>query len=215
ILISVALLFLIIELSYINAKSLIYLNNATEALDQAFAVIGSIAFSVVTILVMMNSVVKWPKYLFPVFDTGLMFLGLNLTHYDTLLDNPIRLALTFFMASFTGIITFSLGLIEFKSFKSDSKVKETELKERLNSLGLRYDSVKSELKSLKSVNSDTMEQLQNSKREIKSLKSQLESKQTDIEKMMDVYLKAEVSRIKKKSEANRTEEEKQLLKEAA
>ncbi|WP_044214630.1 hypothetical protein, partial [Saccharicrinis fermentans] len=119
ILISVALLFLIIELSYINAKSLIYLNNATEALDQAFAVIGSIAFSVVTILVMMNSVVKWPKYLFPVFDTGLMFLGLNLTHYDTLLDNPIRLALTFFMASFTGIITFSLGLIEFKSFKSD------------------------------------------------------------------------------------------------
>ncbi len=202
-------------MSYINAKSLIYLNNATEALDQAFAVIGSIAFSVVTILVMMNSVVKWPKYLFPVFDTGLMFLGLNLTHYDTLLDNPIRLALTFFMASFTGIITFSLGLIEFKSFKSDSKVKETELKERLNSLGLRYDSVKSELKSLKSVNSDTMEQLQNSKREIKSLKSQLESKQTDIEKMMDVYLKAEVSRIKKKSEANRTEEEKQLLKEAA
>lgn len=178
--ISLALSFLIIELSYINAKSLICLNNATDYLNIGFAIIGSIAFSVVTVLVMMNAEVKWPKYVFPVFDAGLMLLGLNLEHYDTLLDNPIRLALTIFMASFTGIITFSLGLIEFRSLKSDTNVKAIELQDRLNSLGLKYDSVKKEFNSLESQMNSDQKQIQSHKTEIEQLKSELKEKQSEV-----------------------------------
>ncbi len=210
VLIPVALSFLIIELSYINAKSLIYLNNATDYVNIGFAVIGSIAFSAVTILVMLNGVIQWPKYIFPVFDTGLMFLGLNLRHFDNLLSDPGRLYITAFMSLLTGFITYSLGLIEFKSLKTDSNVKDSELKERLNSLGLKYDSVKREFNSLECQMNSDQKQIELYKTEIEQLKSELKDKQCNIDKMESVYIKAECSRIKKRKK-NATPEELKFL----
>jgi len=104
---------MMLELSYINAKSLLYIVDKFDMVDRTFAVIGSIAFSSVTIIVMRKSREKWIKIVFPVFDALLVFCGFNLRFADNLLGNPIAFYLTIFMAVFTGIITYSLGIINY------------------------------------------------------------------------------------------------------
>jgi uncharacterized membrane protein SirB2 len=115
--IGLALLFMVMELTYINAKSLFYLVNEFADIDRFFAIVGSLAFSMVTVIVMRKSTEKWPKIVFPVFDTLLVFCGLNLKYYEAIVngtDNEVRFWLTVFMALFTGLITYSLGIINYK-----------------------------------------------------------------------------------------------------
>lgn len=109
--VALALFLLVLELSYINAKSLLYLVSESGLIDKAFAVIGSMAFSVVTVLVMRTSSSKWMRVVFPVFDTLLVFCGFNLKYADNLLGNPVAFYLTIFLAVFTGLIMYSLGSI--------------------------------------------------------------------------------------------------------
>lgn len=108
-----ALFCMIGELSYINAKSLLYIVDKFDNVDRMFAVVGSLAFSCVTVIVMRKSREKWIKIVFPVFDALLVFCGFNLRFADNLLGNPIAFYLTIFMAVFTGIITYSLGIINY------------------------------------------------------------------------------------------------------
>lgn len=109
--IGIALFFLVLELTYINAKSLLYLVSESGLIDRVFAVIGSLAFSVVTVLVMRTSSIKWMRVVFPCFDALLVFSGFNLKYADNLLGNPVAFYLTIFLAVFTGLIMYSLGSI--------------------------------------------------------------------------------------------------------
>ncbi len=209
--INIALLFLVAELSYINTKSLEYMAGDDTLITKLFSVCGAVAFSMVTVLVMKNAQVSWIKVVFPIFDAGLVFLGFNLNYAGDLLGNPVRFFLTVFMALFAGLITYSLGLIEFKNNATDNGDEMKYLKERCNKLGLELDSVKSERKSLLSKMQLVESELKLSGSELNSLKAKLKSRESEIAQMSEVYYKAEVGRIKKKSEANRTPRELEIL----
>ena len=120
------LVFIVLELTFINAKSLNYLSGGFSVVDGVFAIIGSIAFSMVTVLVMMLSKRVWLKITFPFFDMALVFCGFNLQFADELLANPIRFYLSIFLAVFTGIITYSLGQINAEQYTNDSKANQIE-----------------------------------------------------------------------------------------
>jgi len=117
-----ALLFVFCELTYVNTKSLLYLTGNIGLIDAAFSIVGAMAFSSVTILVMRKARKQWIKIVFPVFDSILMFCGLNLLFAHEIAagtDNPIRFYLSIFMAVFTGLITYSLGLINHADHAAD------------------------------------------------------------------------------------------------
>lgn len=103
---------MVLELSYINTKSLVYLVEDFDITGKVFAVIGAAAFSMVTILVMRTSRMRWVKIVFPLFDMLLVFCGFNIRFADKLLVNPVAFSLTVFMAVFIGLITYSLGIID-------------------------------------------------------------------------------------------------------
>ena len=118
-----SLLFVFCELTYVNTKSLLYLTGDAGVIDALFSVVGAMAFSSVTILVMRKSRKQWIKIVFPVFDAILMFCGFNLLFANEIAsgtDNPIRFYLSVFMAVFTGLITYSLGLINYTDHVSDA-----------------------------------------------------------------------------------------------
>jgi predicted Zn-ribbon and HTH transcriptional regulator len=110
-----ALIFLVMELTYINAKSLLFLVAEDGLIDKIFAVIGALAFSMVTVLVMRTSSSMWMRIIFPLFDALLVFSGFNLKFADNLTANPVAFGLTIFLASFTGLIMYGLGTIGSKS----------------------------------------------------------------------------------------------------
>lgn len=109
--VGLALFFMVLELTYINAKSLNYMVNGMSQTDGVFAIIGAIAFSMVTVLIMRMSKRNWLKVVFPFFDMALVMCGFNLMFATDLFANPIRFALSVFLAIFTGLITYSLGQI--------------------------------------------------------------------------------------------------------
>lgn len=109
--IAIALILLMLELTYVNARSLLYLVAEFGLIDRIFAVIGAMAFSMVTVLVMRTADKGWMKIAFPVFDALLVFTGFNLRFADNLYANPIAFWLTIFLAMFTALIMYSLGSI--------------------------------------------------------------------------------------------------------
>lgn len=137
--IGLALLLMVSELTYINAKSLTYMVQELGQLDKYFAVIGSLAFSVVTIIIMRTADNKWPKVVFPLFDVLLVFCGFNLKFYNAIMagtDNEVRFWLSIFLALFTGFITYCLGIINYekhaKSNTSETEAKQLELIRRID-----------------------------------------------------------------------------------
>jgi len=120
----ITLFFLIMELTYINAKSLLFLVAEFGIIDKIFAIIGSIAFSSVTVIVMYTSRTRWMRIVFPIFDALLVFSGFNIKFANNFYDNPIAFWLTVFFAIFTGLIMFSLGSIGSKYKRSFHKKKQ-------------------------------------------------------------------------------------------
>lgn len=233
--VSLALVLMICELTYVNAKSLLFLTADTAVVDQAMSVVGSLAFSMVTVVVMRKAGTGWFKIVFPVFDTALVFLGFNL-HYAELImsgnDNPVRLYLSVFLAVFTGVITYSLGLINYRDHTSDLQLKtsdienmEGEFKERVSELMCQRDEIESELKVSKSeiaslegekavLQSDMSAlrtEMEDRECDHKALKDHLANTQKELVKLRSAYLAAECSRIRKKKEANRTPEENEII----
>lgn len=125
-----ALFFMILELTYINAKSLNYMVQGLSVSDGIFSIIGAIAFSMVTILIMRLSNRGWLKIMFPFLDAALVLCGFNLPYAADLFANPVRFALSVFFALFTGLITYSLGQINAEmhdgSKDNDSATKQIE-----------------------------------------------------------------------------------------
>jgi hypothetical protein len=194
------LFLMVCELSYVNAQSLLYIVDNFGIIHKVFAVIGAIAFSRVTIVIMRRSNKKWLKIAFPVFDACLVFCGLNVRFYDKMFNNPICLGLTVFMAIFTGLIMYSLGTIDSDSSKTDPAQNETQLK----LLQTDNNSLQTELAKIKS-------QFNSLQTDIDKYKSEIEKYKTDISLFKPHYLKSERSRILKKNEGNRTDAENQLL----
>jgi len=233
--VSLALVLMICELTYVNAKSLFYLTADTSDLDRTMSVIGSLAFSVVTVVVMRKAGNGWFKFVFPLFDAALVFMGFNLLHAQAIMagtDNPVRFWLTVFLSLFTGTITYSLGLINYRDHACELlpasthfEVTESESGERINELmndieslrsDLKYrdtlfESLDSELMKLRSDNAALQTELEDKASDCKVAKSQLDATYKELNKYRTAYLKAEASRIRKKNEANRTPEEQEIL----
>lgn len=120
--ITITLILMVLELTYINAKSLLYIVAEMGLIDKTFAIIGALAFSMVTVLIMRTSRSKWMRIVFPVFDSLLVFCGFNLKYANNLMDNHIAFYLTIFFAVFTGLIMYSLGVIGAKYDKRHKKI---------------------------------------------------------------------------------------------
>lgn len=258
--IGIALFFMVLELTYINAKSLLYIVDEFGRIDKFFAIVGAMAFSMVTILVMRRSNNKWMKVVFPIFDAALVFCGFNLKFSHNLLNNPVAFGLTIFMAVFTGLIMFSLGYINYNN-KHDEDIAVKDVRIRLletelgrlmvsnNSLINELDTVKTELKAIQGLYekkesefddlqteftnkegwlNEALKQNEHLKTKLEEYETKLDVMRTDYgkvaniaisletqlkesEKYKAVYYASEKSRILKKSEKNRTNEELELL----
>jgi hypothetical protein len=193
--VGLALTLMVMELAYINAKSLIFMSKGLVGLDDTFKVhgidstmglVGSFAFSAVTVLIMRLSKRDWLKLVFPVFDFCLVFLGFNIEYADDFYSNPFRFWYSIFIAAFAGFTTYSLGQInadQHSGATSESKIK-----------------------------------LLNEENELLQSKLELANRKAD-ELLSEVvtykqgYLLHERGRILKKQERNRTEQDLEILKE--
>lgn len=226
-----ALFFMVCELTYVNAKSLLYMVASFDDIDKFFAVIGSLAFSMVTVVVMRKTTKQWVKVVFPVFDTLLVFCGFNLHYADAILegsDNPVRFWLSVFMSLFTGFITYSLGMINYETRESESKVTSTDEQTKINLLGKQIDSLNSDIEQMGSEIAEKASVIEERERTVKLLEGEIRERETkikglegklkltegDLRKYRAAYVVAERSRILKKLESNRTPAELEILKEA-
>lgn len=233
--VSLALVLMICELTYVNAKSLLFLTSETAPIDQAMSVIGSLAFSMVTVVVMRKAGTGWFKIVFPVFDAALVFLGFNLHHAQSIIngsDNPVRLYLSVFLAVFTGIITYSLGLINHRDhasdsseFKTDPQAPQSNIADSATELMCEVESLLSDFEKAKSENASLQTHINSLESDIKALHTEIEDRDTDhnslkhqlvdtqkqLVKYRDAYLRAEVSRIRKKKPENCTPDELEIL----
>ena len=105
----IVILLLIIELTYINAKSLLYLVAEFHLIDKVFAVLGAVAFSSATVLILRTDGRGWKRIVFPMMDSLLVFSGFNVRFVGHLMDNWLAFALSIFFAVFTALILYSLG----------------------------------------------------------------------------------------------------------
>lgn len=182
-----ALLFIVISLAYVNTLSLQFMYDNDWLLNTIFGIISAVAYSIVTILVMRLSKREWLTYVFPAFDSLLMFCGLNLRHWDDLFENPVRFGMSVILSLFSGLITYSLGQIN-AEIHSETNIesKITTLEKTVANLNNQLELAQSKIKEQES--------------------SLLEYKQG--------YLLYQRSRILKKRAENRTEQDNALLEES-
>lgn len=220
--ISLTLLFVIIELAWINSKSLLFLTNSSLLIDEVFCIIGAVAYSLVTVTVMRKSKSLVMRIIFPAFDIAFVFLGFNINQGGLISSDPVRFYLSVIVALFTGVIIFSLGLINAKDHIPDigkmvdqiPDLRKTisEYEESYLSLMRDYESLqtkcsvfesdntilKSECEQLRGDKSDIACDLLSHKEDIKLLRSQ-------VKEYYPIYIRAEASRIRKKDRANYTD----------
>lgn len=156
--ITITLVLLVMELTYINAKSLIFLVAELGLVDRIFAVVGALAFSMVTVLVMRTTSNRLMRIIFPLFDALLVFGGFNLKFANNLLDNPIAFYLTIFFALFTFTIMYGLGKISYeRDVNNDIELKRinNELEQKLAELSGVNEKLNHELEELKRVHAES------------------------------------------------------------
>jgi hypothetical protein len=254
--VGIALLLMVAELSYVNTLSLEYMFNTQNVSATIFGIIGAIAFSSVTVLIMRLGKQSWAKVAFPLFDMLLTFCGLNLEHADHLFANPIRFAMSIILSVFAGLNTYSLGLINadqhsgeaeeqrlLKTEYEKTRLALLEKQSEVESLKGNFQKLQSNLnesrEAQKSLNSKLLDaeriaeqdmilitELRCDSDELQSdydeLKTKLKEKESELLKAVaeaarykGAALAAEVARIRKKAEKNRTPEELELLKMVA
>jgi hypothetical protein len=187
--IGASLFFILLILIIVNAHSLHFLFG-DGTLNWIFSITGAIGFSVATMAVIRKPVANWMKYVFPLFDTILVFLGFNI------LDGmPVRGIMIIVFSLFTGAILISLGTINFheNNHLEQEKQKDAEI-----------GSLKLTIKRLET-------SLESDKERSMSLKERLNQITSEMETYKRVYLQSEKSRILKKKPVNRTRAENELL----
>lgn len=208
-----ALLFTFCELTYVNTKSLLYLTGHAGMVDALFSVIGAMAFSSVTILVMRKARKQWIKIVFPVFDAILMFCGFNLLFaYEIAAgtDNPIRFYLSIFMAVFTGLITYSLGLINHTDHVADKNETQRNAEE-VERIKTETSRIIDEIQEQKSYLDAAVDDSNAKVRELTLLLEKEQTKRQRYEKAAREFMTNHVCFLawgaKKKNESNRTADE--------
>jgi len=153
--ITITLILLVLELTYINAKSLMYLTAEMGIADKLFAIIGAMAFSMVTVLVMRTTSNRLMRIIFPFFDALLVFCGFNLKFANNLLDNPVAFYLTIFFALFTFTIMYGLGKISYErdaNYDNELKRINNELEQKLAELSGVNEKLNHKLDEMKRIN---------------------------------------------------------------
>ena len=233
--VSLALILMICELTYVNAKSLLFMAGSSNSIDEIMSWVGALAYSMVTVVVMRKTERGWFKLVFPVFDAALVFLGFNLHYAESIIsggDNPVRLYLSVFLAVFTGVITYSLGLINYRDHATDIVVVKTdidngqgeseaavsELLHQKESLELtlrkqegQIGDYASECEVLRSDIAALQTEMENREGDHQAVKHHLTSTQKELIKYRSAYLSSECSRIRKKKPENRTTDEMAIL----
>jgi len=210
-----ALFFIMLELTYINSKSLLYLDRDNGFIAHLFAIIGSLAYSLVTITVMRHPGHLGFKRTFPVFDTLLVFCGFNINLPAEIMHgnvNFVALALSIFLSCFTGLITFTLGMLNFEQHGSVEHDQQMEdLKSQFAKLQSQIAQLQTDLQFSQTelVKKETdMAKLQT---DIASVQGQFANSQTELAKYQSQFVKSELSRIRKKRPENRDENEKKFM----
>ena len=185
-----SMFFVLLLLIIVNAHSLHFLFG-DGVINWIFSVLGAIGFSIATTAVIRKPVSAWMKYLFPVFDTLLVFLGFNLLNEAI----PVHFIMTVLFSLFTGAILISLGTINYKEnskleAEKDSKIEAEALRTTIKRLETSLESDRTRLASVKTSLSDTI---------------------AEMELYKKVYYATEKSRILKKKPVNRTKNEANLL----
>lgn len=144
--ISITLILLVMELTYINAKSILYLVAELGYIDKAFAIVGALAFSMVTVLVMRTTSSKWMRFIFPLFDALLVFCGFNVKFANNLLDNPIAFYLTIFYALFVFVIMYGLGKISYERDTNRINNESTQINDETNQKLIESNRIIADLK---------------------------------------------------------------------
>lgn len=221
--IGAALFFVMIELTYINSKSLYNLDSDKWLLSWLLAIIGALAYSIVTITVMRHPGHLGLKRIFPVFDTILVFCGYNLeliAQIENETVNYVRVALSIFISVFTGLITYSLGMLNYE--QSGSAMRDEEIEALKSEIQKRITEIENLQSQFAKLQSDLLEkqsqieqytsQLAKQQSEFANLQSQFTKTESELHKYKSEFIKSELSRIRKKKR-NRTEAETRFLEE--
>lgn len=187
--IGASLFFILLILIIVNAHSLHFLFG-DGVLNWIFSVIGAIGFSVATTAVIRKPVASWMKWVFPLFDTVLVYLGFNILE-----GAPVRFIMIVVFALFTGAILISLGTI---NFIENSKLDTDKV-------------LKSEAESLKTTVKRLEASLESERARQLSVKASLNDVLTEMEIYKKVFYLTEKSRILKKKPENRTNFECDIL----
>ncbi len=203
--VGIALVFMIAELSYINSKSLQFMFEGSDSLDIYFGVIGAVAFSIVTVLIMRLSNQEWLKICFPLFDTALVFCGLNLHHSHDLLANPVRFAMSIFLSVFSGLITFSLGQINAVQHNGNSEADNVmmELKSKLKESELNQLESNRIIDELTTKQNESICIIADAKRKTNDTLTLLNDTKTIADQFLRNHILYEAWMSKKRSETNR------------
>ncbi len=127
--IGLSLFFMLQYLVFVNTKSLYYLNGGEGIMSLYFSIIGAMAYSTTTIVVMRRPGHKVFKVMLPLFDMVLVFCGYNMQLFNDAVEvdsNPMRVTLSVFIALFTGIITFGLGMLNFEERSAIAEGSDTD-----------------------------------------------------------------------------------------
>jgi hypothetical protein len=237
--IGTSMFFVLVMLIFVNTHSLKFLFG-DGFLAWVGAVVGGLGFSFATTAVIRKPVASWMKYLYPVFDVFLVFLGFNLLNEQI----PTHAIMTVLISLFTGAILIGLGTINFKEQNEATDLQDLHSEqERLRSAyierGLAMEALESELESLRAAMDElqgdyyvleeqrgkfyqankvaelTVEGFSISNTDLvatcRALESELQATKQQLHQMERPYLLAEKSRILKKNAANRTDDELQIL----
>ena len=155
-----SMFFVLIMLVIVNTHSLHFLFG-DGVLNWIFAIFSAIGFSTATTAVIRKPVAEWMKYLFPAFDTLLVFLGFNLLNESI----PVHFIMTLLFSAFTGAILIGLGTINFN--ENTKEAEETDYKKRISELNSKITELESKASKFKTDNS----KLQTENNELKDIQT--------------------------------------------
>lgn len=197
--VGIALALMVAELTYVNAKSLLFMVDEFAFIDRTFSVIGSLAFSMVTVIVMRKSRERWPKLVFPVFDAALVFFGFNLKFADNLLANPVAFGLSIFFALFTGLITYSLGIINSREHEQQSDARLDEYRAKCSNAENALLQTESKLVQFEARVHQYAADLQQANEALQQTRAGLQQKEMELVQMADRLQQLE--KLRQQSEA--------------
>lgn len=204
--VSASLFFVMLELIGINAYSLHYVLDSQHqsAFNYIPAILGAVAYSITTIVVMQQPNHERLKVILPILDGFLVFLALNLMfieQYKLGEVNYVAVTLSLLFAIFTAVITLSLGQIN--SENTEPMIAQHHFDVTSKELDVTLSKLNKSIKS----NKFLVGQVGDKDNELSLLKTEFKTLRSEHSYYYEFYIRKEKARIAKKSKANLTEEE--------